>query len=144
MRGAVILFSLLNFFSSSTQSNPLKLPGSRMVVMPCAIHSLKTYSAGVPCSTPPICPCISIKPGNRYIPSAFSSLPPSFNCGRRLASMGTPGAPTFTILAIRLFSTTISTGPIGGAPVLLIKITPRMMSCGHGPSPSFAKGALGI
>ena len=35
---------------------------------------------------------------------------------------------------INLFSTTISTGPIGGAPLPLIKVTPLIISCLKGPS----------
>ncbi|MCY1534138.1 hypothetical protein D9M68_694990 [compost metagenome] len=64
------------------------------------------------------------------MPSAFSSLPPAFNCGLRALFMGKPGEPTTRIAAILLSSTTISTGPIGGAPVLLIKVTPLIINCG--------------
>ncbi len=54
MRGATISFFALRSRSCSVQSTPLPEPGSRTVVTPCAIHNLKTYSAVVPCSTPPM------------------------------------------------------------------------------------------
>jgi hypothetical protein len=63
MRGAVIAFFALWALASSVQSRPLPLPGSRTVVTPCPIHSLNTYSAGVPWSAPPMWACMSTKPG---------------------------------------------------------------------------------
>ena len=54
MRGAVMVFSKDFVLCSSTHDSPLPADGSLMVVIPCAIHNLKTYSAGVPCSFPPI------------------------------------------------------------------------------------------
>src|SRR5205809_617595 len=76
------------------------------------------------------------------MPSQSSSFPPPTSFGLRELSIAIPGEPTTAICLILFFSTTISTGPIGGAPVPLIKITPRMISCGHGPSPSFFSGAF--
>ena len=113
-----------------------------MVVIPCAIQSLKTYSAGVPCSLPPMCPCMSMKPGNKYMPSQFNSFPPGNSLGRFAVSMETPGEPTIWICLILFLSTTISTGPTGGAPVPSTRMTPRIISWFHGPSPSTRSGAF--
>ena len=63
-RGAVIWLASLFFLCSTMNSSPLPLPGSALVVMPCAIQSFSTYSAGVPCSCPPRCPWRSTKPGS--------------------------------------------------------------------------------
>ena len=90
-----MVFSKDFVLCSSTHESPLPADGSLMVVIPCAIHNLKTYSAGVPCSFPPIWPCISIRPGIAYIPSQLISLPPSFKAGLRAALMGKLGLPTF-------------------------------------------------
>lgn len=144
IRGAVISFLLLFSFWSSTQSMPFPEPGSQMVVIPWPIQSLKTYSAGVPCELPPIWAWVSTNPGSRYMPSAFSSLPPSLSLGLPFESIAIPGKPTTLTEAMRLFSTTISTGPIGGDRVPSITVTPRMMSCDQGPSPSALGGAFSI
>ena len=45
---------------------------------------------------------------------------------------------------IRLPSTTMSTGPIGGAPVPSTSVAPRRISRFHGPSPSARGGAAGM
>ena len=141
MRGAVISFLALFSFASTSQSRPLKLPGSAIVVTPCAIHNLNTYSA-LGAWLPPVCACVSTNPGIRYIPSAFNSFPPSFNFGLRAGFTGAPGAPTLAICTIRFPSTTISTGPTGGESVPLIRVTPRMINCDQGPSPSCLDGAF--
>ena len=143
MRGAVIWFLALLALCSRVHSRPLPLPGSRMVVMPWPIQSLKTYSAGVPCATPPMCACMSTKPGSTYIPSRLSSLSPRFAFGRFFSSIGTPGWPTLLISTMRFRSTTMSTGPMAGAPVPSIRVAPRRMSRSKGPSPSARGGALG-
>ena len=62
-------------------------------------------------------------------------MPSSLSTGR-LATMGTPGLPTLTILTIRSFSMTISTGPRGGAPSPVTTVTPRRINCKYGPTPS--------
>ena len=54
MRGAVMVLASLRDLCSSVQSRPLPLPGSLIAVIPCAIHSLKTYSAGVERIDPPM------------------------------------------------------------------------------------------
>ena len=63
------------------------------------------------------------------MPVASISFPFLFNTGRLAVLMGVPSAPTVCIFTILLFSITISTGPMAGAPVPFIKVTPRMMSC---------------
>ena len=64
MRGAVIsLRALLRLAPPASSPGRCRCPGSRTVVMPWPIQSLKTYSAGVPCSAPPMWPCMSTKPG---------------------------------------------------------------------------------
>ena len=124
----MILFSALLFFSLNTHDNPLPADTSLTVVMPCAIQSLYTYSAGVPCSTPPICVCISMNPGRAYMPSAFNSFPFAANFGLLAGLILLPSEPTVTIFTILLFSITISTGPSAGAPVPLMMVTPLMIN----------------
>src|SRR5690606_25667931 len=125
----------------SVQSTPLPLPGSRIVVTPCASHSLYTYSAGVPCCAPPVWPCRSTKPGSAYMPwASISRVAP---CGRRSSRMGSPGAPTPRISVIRFRSMTMSAGPQGGAPVPSMTVTPRTIRRSCGPSPSVRAGASG-
>ena len=63
------------------------------MVTPCASQSLKTYSAVVPCSMPPMCPCMSTKPGRTYIFDAVD-LASCASVGRRFGSIGTFGKPT--------------------------------------------------
>ena len=91
MRGAVMALAALLRACSTVQSMPLPLEGSRMVVMPWPIHSLKTYSAGVPWSVPPMWPCMSTSPGKMYIPSTSSSRSFGPASGRSWARIGTPG-----------------------------------------------------
>ncbi len=141
MRGAVISLRALFAFSSSVQSRPLPLPGSRTVVTPCPIQSLKTYSAGVPCSLPPMCPCMSTKPGRTYMPWRSISWSPSSALKRFSGSGGAPGLPAGATSAMRFFSITTSTGPTGGAPVPSITVTPRRIRRLYGPSPSARGGA---
>lgn len=76
------------------------------------------------------------------MPSALISFPPAINFGRRALSIFIPGEPTPLICLILFFSMMMSTGPMGGAPVPLIIVTPRMINCSHGPSPSFLSGAF--
>lgn len=45
--------------------------------------------------------------------------------------------PTLLTSVIIFFSTTISTGPFGGEPSPLIKVTPLIISCSYGPSPKY-------
>ena len=52
-------------FRSRVNSSPLP-EGSLTVATPWAIQSLNTYSGSAPCARPPICPCMSIKPGIKY------------------------------------------------------------------------------
>src|ERR1700687_2330569 len=143
MRGAVISLRALLAFCLSVQSVPSKLPGSRMVVTPWPIQSLKTYSAGVPWSLPPMCACMSTKPGSTYMPARSISRSPFAALGRLSGSMP-PGWPTLSTRTMRCFSITMSTGPIAGAPVPSISVAPRRMSRANGPSPSARGGASGI
>jgi hypothetical protein len=53
-----------------------------------------------------------------------------------VASIGVPGAPRLLTFLMRLPSTTMSTGPTGGAPVPSTSVAPRRISRFHGPSPS--------
>ena len=62
-RGAVISLRFDRRWCSSIHPMPLPEPGSALVVMPCAIHSFRTYSAGTPCAVPPRWPCKSTNPG---------------------------------------------------------------------------------
>ncbi len=50
--------------------------------------------------------------------------------------MSIMGTPTFAIRWMRLPSTTMSTGPMGGEPVPSMSVAPRMISRSNGPSPS--------
>ena len=111
----------------------------RTVVTPCASQSLWMYSgrglwgrrrcgrAGRRSRAGRTCPCLDL-----LVPLA----------GRPWSRMGTPGEPTLRISAMRLFSTTMSTGPRGGAPVPSIMVMPRITMRLNGPSPSPA-GRLG-
>ena len=56
--------------------------------------------------------------------------------GRLRSLIGTPGKPTLTTSVMRLFCTTMSIGPRGGAPVPSITVTPRITRRSNGPSPS--------
>ena len=75
-----------------------------------------------------MCPCISIKPGRTYIPSAFISFPFLLNLGLLLSIISTPGYPTFLIDLIIFFSITISTGPTGGLPLPFTNVAPLIIS----------------
>ena len=52
--GAIISFFLLLFFNSNFRAFEREPPGSLIEVIPCAIHSLNTYSGLAPCDLPPI------------------------------------------------------------------------------------------
>src|SRR5438105_950336 len=117
-RGATISLRALRSRSWMHQSVPLPQPGSRTEVTPCAIHSLNTYSAVVPCSAPPEWPCMSTKPGCTHRPVPSISLVAFF--GRLSSLIGTLGKPTLRISLMRLPSMTMSTGPTGGAPVDIV------------------------
>jgi hypothetical protein len=69
-------------------------------------------------------------------------LPPAFNFGLLASFISTPGYPTTSILIILSFSTVISTGPIGGAPLPLIRVAPLMINCEKGPSEELPYGFL--
>ena len=84
-----------------------------------------------------------MRPGITYEPSRSISLPPSARAGLLESSIGTPGKPTLRIFTMRLFSMTISTGPMGGEPVPSMSVAPRRMSWAKGPSPSTRSGASG-
>ena len=75
-----------------------------------------------------------MKPGIRNMPVASSSK--SASLGGRPGCSGRPGVPALRMAAIRLPSTTMSIGPIGGAPVPSIIVTPRMTNFLYGPRPS--------
>ena len=62
------------------------------------------------------------------MPLASISLPLEFNLGRLLSFISTPGYPTLLIDTILSSSTTISTGPLGGLPLPLIKVTPLIIN----------------
>src|SRR5262245_12966748 len=81
-----------------------------------------------------MCAWQSTRPGNTYLPLASLSFTPL--AGRFDSLMATLGKPTLLISLIRLFSTTMSTGPIGGAPAPSIIVAPRMTNRSNGPSPS--------
>ena len=68
-----------------------------------------------------------MNPGNTYIPFATISFPPLLSLGLFDSSISTPGYPTTSIEVILLFSTLISTGPIGGAPFPLIRVAPLII-----------------
>jgi len=82
---------------------------------------------------------MSTNPGITQMPVPSISLTASF--GRAPGLMGTFGNPTLRTSRMRFPSMTMSTGPIGGAPVPSTSVTPRMMSRVHGPSPSLRSGA---
>tara|TARA_B110000881_G_scaffold184253_1_gene171867 strand:- start:351 stop:566 length:216 start_codon:yes stop_codon:yes gene_type:complete len=71
---------------------------------------------------------MSINPGRMYMPVALISLPSLLRTGLLDSSIATPGYPTTLIAVILSFSTVISTGPIGGAPLPFMSIAPRIIS----------------
>src|ERR1043166_2604989 len=77
---------------------------------------------------------MSMKPGSTYMPVPSISFVASF--GRPSGLIGTSGAPTTRTSRMRFPSMTTSAGPIGGAPVPSMTVTPRRISRGNGPSPS--------
>src|SRR5215471_7017786 len=81
-----------------------------------------------------MCAWQSTRPGITYIPAASISFTPL--AGRPDSLIATLGKPTLLTSLIRLFSMTMSTGPIGGAPAPSIIVAPRMTSRSNGPSPS--------
>src|SRR5262249_41966790 len=81
-----------------------------------------------------MCAWQSTRPGSTYIPAPSISFTPF--SGRFDSLMAVLGKPTLLISLIRLFSMTMSTGPIGGAPAPSIIVAPRMTSRSNGPSPS--------
>ena len=78
-----------------------------------------------------------MNPGSKNIPLASNSIPPFFNLGLEEFLISMPGYPTLLTSVIIFFSTTISTGPFGGEPSPLIKVTPLIISCSYGPSPKY-------
>ncbi len=62
------------------------------------------------------------------MPVASISLPSLLSIGLLDSSIATPGYPTTVIAVILSFSTVISTGPIGGAPLPFMSVTPRIIS----------------
>ena len=70
--GAVISFLALRLFSLSENSGDAN-GTPRPLVMPCASHSLYTYSASGVLGVSPECKCRSTKPGKTYMPVASIS-----------------------------------------------------------------------
>ena len=69
-----------------------------------------------------------MKPGKIYLPWASISLAPDLATGLFFSSISNPGYPTFLILVIMFFSITMSTGPVGGAPLPFISVAPLIIN----------------
>ena len=87
----------------------------------------------------PLCTCRSTNPGRTYMEVASISF--VAGCGLPLGRMSPAVAPTAITEVMRLRSTTMSTGPRGGAPVPSMRVAFRMTSRSKGPSPSARGGA---